>query len=207
MLKSLKQLKFKDQNNGQLLSDRMEAFSDAVMAIIITITIVEFRIPSGSSFSSLKPLIPVLITYLVSFQTIGTYWNNHHHLLHTTKRISASSMWLNLNLLFWISLIPFATNWLGQNNGSTAPTVIYAAILLMCALSYTALQYDIVSHSDKKEELFKELIKSKKSLVSLTSYALAVIVAFINPFLSYILIIFVSLIWFIPDKRVEKFIS
>ncbi|HSX25064.1 MAG TPA: TMEM175 family protein [Candidatus Andersenbacteria bacterium] len=191
-------------NHNDLPPARLEAFSDGVMAIIITITVLELKVPTGVNFHDLQPLIPLFIAYAISFQTIGTYWNNHHHLLRATKHVSAGIMWANINLLFWLSLIPFGTGWLGANHGGTAPTVVYAAILLLSALSYTVLQSLVVNHSDNREELIAELNKSRKGFISLICYILAVIAGFYVPVVSDVLILIVSLMWFIPDKRVEK---
>jgi uncharacterized membrane protein len=188
----------------ELSTSRLEAFSDAVMAIIITISVLAFRIPEGASLSSLLPLVPVFFTYLVSFQTIGTYWNNHHHLLRATKHVSASMMWANLHLLFWLSIIPFATGWLGENHSAPTPTAFYAGVLLCAAFAYLLLQEAVIFHSEKRVQLRKELFKQKKGLVSLTCYALAIPLAFVSPIISDILIVAVSLMWFIPDRRIER---
>lgn len=176
------------------------------MAIIITITVLSIKVPEGAMLAALRPLLPLFITYAISFQTVGTYWNNHHHLLQATSHVSAGMMWANLNLLFWLSLIPFTTGWLGANHGGTAPTALYAAVLLMCGLAYSLLQWSVVKHAQKREQLAGELIKSQKGTVSLAFYLLAVAFAFINPMISDALIILVAIMWFIPDKRIEKFI-
>ncbi len=191
-------------NHNDLPPARLVAFSDGVLAIIITITVLELKLPSGAHFKDLQSLIPLFIAYAISFQTIGTYWNNHHHLLRATKHVSAGIMWANINLLFWLSLIPFSTGWLGANHGGTAPTVLYASILLLCAISYAILQSLVVNHSSHKKELVQELNKSKKGRISLFCYALAVVTGFYNPIISDALIVIVSLMWFIPDQRVEK---
>lgn len=193
-------------SHNNLTPARLEAFSDGVMAIIITITVLELKVPFDDGFSALKPLIPLFITYLVSFQTIGTYWNNHHHLLKVSKHISAGIMWSNLNLLFWLSLIPFGAGWLGENHGSKAGTVLYSAILLMCAISYSALQWQVLKHSENREQLIKEFNKSPKGVISLIFYSLAVLTGFYQPIVSDVLIILVSLMWFIPDRRIEKYL-
>lgn len=193
-------------SHNNLSPARLEAFSDGVIAIIITITVLEFKIPHGESFHNLKPLIPLFFAYAVSFQNIGTYWNNHHHLIKITKHISAGIMWANLNLLFWLSLIPFSTGWLGENHGGKAPTVLFATILLLCALSYMILQSQIINHSEQKENLINELNKSKKGRISLIFYILAVVFGFYNPIISDIFIVLVSLMWLIPDKRIEKYL-
>lgn len=194
------------EDHTKITTSRLEAFSDGVLAIIITITVLELKIPEGVSFSALKPLFPLLLAYAISFQTVGTYWNNHHHLLNATDHVSAGMMWANLHLLFWLSLIPFTTGWLGANHGGHVPTALYAAVLLMCSIAYTILQYTVVIHSANRHELMAELRKSRKGLISLVSYALAVSLAFYNPMVSDLLIVFVAIIWFIPDRRIEKYI-
>lgn len=188
----------------ELSTSRLEAFSDAVVAIIITISVLELKIPVGASLSSLFPLLPVFFTYLVSFQTIGTYWNNHHHLLRATKHVSASIMWANLHLLFWLSIIPLATGWLGANHNAPTPTAFYAGVLLCSALAYLFLQEAVIFHSEKRVEIRKELYKQKKGLISLICYLLAIPLAFVSPVISDILIVAVSLMWFIPDRRIER---
>jgi uncharacterized membrane protein len=195
-----------EDSHNKISTTRLEAFSDGVFAVIITITVLALKVPQGAQLSDLKPLLPLFITYAISFQTVGTYWNNHHHLLQATKHVSAGIMWSNLNLLFWLSLIPFTTGWLGENHGGNLPTALYASVLLFCSLAYTLLQWAVIKHSEKREGLITELSKSKKGLISLMSYVLAVAFAFFVPPVSDVLIILVALIWFIPDKRIEKFI-
>ena len=190
-----------------LTRGRLEAFSDGVFAIIITITVLEFKVPSGGDLLALKPLIPLLVAYAISFQGIGTYWNNHHNLLRTTKHISADVMWANLNLLFWLSFIPFTTGWVGANHGGSWPTALYAAILFAAGVSYTVLQYTVVRHADHQTEIMAVLKNSKKGIFSLSCYCLAVLTAFVNPIISDVLIFLVAIIWFIPDRRIAKFIN
>lgn len=191
-------------NHNGLSPARLEAFSDAVIAIIITITVLEFHIPEEYTFSALQPLIPLFIAYAISFHTIGTYWNNHHHLLRATKHISAGIMWANINLLFWLSLIPFCTGWLGKNHTEPVPTIVYSTVLLLCALSYTLLQTKVIEHASKREKLENELRSSRKGIISLACYAGAVVAGFFYPLVSDILILFVLVLWFIPDQRIEK---
>ena len=183
---------------------RLEAFSDSVMAVIITITILSFKIPSAPVLASLQSIFPLFIVYLISFQNVGAYWNNHHHLMLTTDHVSASIMWANLNLLFWLSFIPITTEWLGGNYGEHLPTALYAFILLMSAISYTLLQWRVLKHSENKESLIREFREKPKGVVTLVLYIIAVGMAFYIPFVSDILILFVSVLWFIPDTRVEK---
>ena len=195
-----------NDNHTKLSPARVEAFSDGVMAIIITISVLELKVPTGVTVAVLRPLLPLFFTYAISFETIGTYWNNHHHLLQVTKHVSAGIMWANLHLLFWLSLIPFATGWLGENHGGHLPTVLYSAILFFCACAYSLLQWQVISHAENREELSIVFHKSKKGLISLLSYALAVVFGFFTPVVSYILIILVAILWFIPDRRIEKFL-
>ncbi len=195
-----------DTNHAKLSSARLEAFSDAVMAIIITITVLELRVPEGHDLTALRPLLPLFITYAISFQTIGTYWNNHHHLLRAADHVSSSIMWANLNLLFWLSLIPLGSGWLGENHGGKLPTALYAGILLMCAIAYSLLQRSVIKHSQKRPQLVAELTKHPKGVISLVIYAAAVVLAFVNPIISDVLIVLVALFWFVPDRRIEKYL-
>jgi uncharacterized membrane protein len=181
---------------------RLEAFSDGVMAIIITITVLELKVPLSAGISELHTQWPLFLAYVVSFQGIGTYWNNHHHLLHATKHVSPSIMWANLHLLFWLSLIPFTTGWLGEFFWTAWPTAAYSAVLLFSAIAYTILQFRVLKHSDDREELLKRITSSNKGLISLGSYAAAIAFAFISPAVSYVLIVLVAAMWFIPDRRI-----
>lgn len=179
---------------------RLEAFSDGVIAIIITIMVLEIKVPHGVDLQALRPLLPVFLSYLLSFIYIGIFWINHHHLLHATKQINAKIMWTNLALLFWLSLIPFSTNWLGENHGSAWPTAVYGFILLMAGLSYLTLQTFIIDTQGRDSPLCKADLKGK---ISLSSYALAILFAFVNQWISDALFIMVALMWFIPDRRLE----
>lgn len=193
-------------HHNNLSPARLEAFSDGVLAIIITITVLELRVPVGSSFRVLTPLFPLFITYLISFQTVGTYWNNHHHLLRLTKHVSAGIMWANLNLLFWLSLIPFTTGWLGVNHGSSGPTVLYSVVLLLCALSYFLLQSQVLRHTENREALYAEFNRNPKGIASMACYTIAVAAGFFYPVVSDVFIFLVAVMWFIPDRRIEKFL-
>lgn len=175
---------------------RLETFSDGVLAIIITIMVLELKVPHGAEITDLKPLIPTFLAYILSFQVIGTYWNNHHHLLHTTKTVTSKIMWANLHLLFWISLIPFFTSWLGEHHTESWPTAMYGILLLLTAFSYAILQKTIVTDPSK-------LGSDLKGKISLGCYSLAVLLAFVNPIFSDFLYLLVALIWFIPDRRLH----
>jgi len=184
--------------------NRLEAFSDGVLAIIITIMVLEFKVPKGFSCDDIKPLLPKLLAYLLSFIYIGIYWNNHHHLFHAVKRINGKIMWANLHLLFWLSLIPFVTAWAGENNFAALPMMLYGVILLCNAVAYFIMQTVIVSHHGKESELAKALGSDLKGKGSLVLYASAILLANYYPVVSGCLYILVALIWLIPDKRIEK---
>lgn len=194
----------KNDKYHKLSTSRLEAFSDGVLAIIITITVLELKTPHIDSFEAIIDLIPLFISYLVSFQTIGTYWNNHHHLIQATKHVSPGIMWANLHLLFWLSLIPFSTGWIGDNHTSPIPTAFYAFILLACAIAYTILQQTVINHAENSHALKEEIKRSWKGKITLLSYLISIPFAFVNPIISDVMIIAVSVIWFIPDRRIEK---
>jgi uncharacterized membrane protein len=184
---------------------RLEAFSDGVIAIIITIMVLELKIPEGAEWKNLKPLIPVFLTYALSFLLIAIYWNNHHHLLHVAKRISAGIMWANANLLFWLSLVPFATGWMGTNHYEPLPVAVYAALLALCGISYTILQSTIAACHKGDVEL-KEFMESQshKGIISLVAYIAAIPLAYMNTLFSGAIFVFVAVYWLIPDKKSEQ---
>jgi len=182
---------------------RLEAFSDGVIAIIITIMVLELKVPHDSDLASLRPLLPVVLSYLLSYVFIGIYWNNHHHLLHAAKSVTASIMWANLHLLFWLSLIPFVTAWWGERQG-TWPTAFYGIVLFMAAVAYTILQRLIVTHHGKDSVLASAVGTDLKGKISVASYALAIGLSFVNQWVAMALYVFVALIWLIPDRRIES---
>jgi uncharacterized membrane protein len=185
--------------------NRIEAFSDGVLAIIITIMVLEFKIPHSSDWIELKKLIPVFVSYLMSFINIGIYWGNHHHLLQSVKRVNGSIIWANLNLLFWLSLIPFATGWMGENNFASNTVAIYAINLLFCGGSYTILKKVVEKNAHNKEQLKIAFQKSaKKELVSVVSYIISIPLAFYYPLISGSIFLLVALVWIIPDKKIEE---
>jgi uncharacterized membrane protein len=186
---------------------RIEAFSDGVMAIIITIMILEIKAPESSTIASLLPLIPVFLSYVLSFIYVGIYWNNHHHMFQAVKKIDGSVLWFNTMLLFWLSLIPFATSWIGGQSFSTIPIACYGFILLMCAISYTLLQNKIIKLEGNDSILHHAVEKDKKGKTSLICYISAIPLAFVSPIISGILYIFVALMWIVPDKRIENQIN
>lgn len=188
--------------------NRLEAFSDGVIAIIITIMVLELKTPHSADWSALKELIPVFLSYVLSFIYISIYWNNHHHLLHATKSISVGIMWANLNLLFWLSLLPFATSWMGENHFERNPVILYTAILMICGIAFAILQFIISSCHKTDLQIKQALEKTKiKGYISVVGYALAIPLAFVHPYISCIIVILVAISWIIPDKGIEKALS
>ena len=183
---------------------RMEAFSDGVIAILITIMVLELKIPHGADFESLRPILPVFLTYVLSFLYIGIYWNNHHHLLQATKQINGKILWANLHLLFWLSLISFATGWMGENHFAPLPTAVYGIILLAAAIAYFILQNMIIAQNP---QLRKAIGKDFKGKISPFIYVVAIALAFVNNWISNALYVFVALMWLIPDRRIESKIT
>ena len=190
--------------NPAIPKNRLEAFSDGVLAIIITIMVLELRAPRGTDLHALKPLVPVLLTYVLSFVYIAIYWSNHHHLLCAAKFINGKIMWANLLLLFWISLVPFATAWLGESHDASWPTAVYGIVLLMAGLSYILMQTCLVQSHGKNSSLAQALGKDWKGKISLMTYAVAILLAFVNPWISDTLYLGVALMWLSPDSRLEK---
>ena len=185
--------------------NRLEAFSDGVIAIIITIMVLEFKLPQGVQLADLLVLWPVFLSYTMSFVNVGIYWNNHHHLLHAAKKINGGILWANLNLLFWLSLMPFATAWMGENSFATMPVVVYCLDLCLCALAYIVLQAKIVRLEGPQSALREALGSDIKGKISLASYVLAIPLALLGaPGLAGVLVALVACIWFIPDRRIEK---
>lgn len=182
---------------------RLEAFSDGVIAIIITIMVLEMKVPHGETVDALLPLFPVFLTYILSFVYVGIYWNNHHHMLHTVKRVSGSVLWANLHLLFWLSLFPFATGWLGENHFAALPSALYGMVLLMAACSYFILQHAIISSEGEKSLLKAAVGQDRKGKASLVLYVIAVIVAFWLAWVAQLIYIAVAIMWLIPDRRIE----
>ncbi len=188
--------------------NRLEAFSDGVIAIIITIMVLELKTPEGVNWSAIRPMGPVFMSYILSFIFIGIYWNNHHHLLHLVKHISAGIMWANLNLLFWLSLVPFATAWMGENHNESFPVALYAILLDLCGLAYTILQITIERCHKNDTDLIGIMQRQRgKGMASLFLYTAAIPLAFVNTAISAIIFVFVAIIWFIPDKKIERIYS
>ncbi len=184
---------------------RLEAFSDGVLAIIITIMVLEIKVPHGTDWITLKPLLPVFFSYVISFLLVGIYWGNHHHLLHTIRTVNSGIMLANLNLLFWLSLLPVATGWMGENHFAPNTIVLYAVITILCGLAYAILQNLILKSTSHESPLQTAIRKqTPKVIVSVVSSLLAIPAAFVNPLISGVLFLVQSLIWLIPDKNVEQ---
>jgi TMEM175 potassium channel family protein len=173
---------------------RLEAFSDGVFAIVITIMVLELKVPHGSDFAALRPLLPVFLTYVLSFVYLAIYWNNHHHLLHTVQRVNGPILWANVHLLFWLSLVPFVTGWMGENHFASLPTALYGCVLLMAAVAYLFLQRAIIAEHGR----------DSKGKLSIAFYAAAVGLSFVNQWFADCLYALVALMWFIPDRRIER---
>jgi len=186
---------------------RLEAFSDGVLAIIITIMVLELKVPHGAALNDLWPVLPVFLSYVLSFVYLGIYWNNHHHMLHVTSRVSGSILWANLHLLFWLSLVPFVTGWMGENNFAPAPTAMYGLILLLAAIAYFVLQRTIIADQGENSVLAKAVGSDVKGKLSPVLYAIAIPAAFVHQWISGGLYVLVALIWLIPDRRIERAVA
>ncbi len=184
--------------------NRLEAFSDGVLAIIITIMVLELKVPHGADIEALAPLFSVFLSYVLSFVYLGIYWNNHHHMLHTCDKVTGSMLWANLHLLFWLSLIPFATGWMGENHFASAPSAIYGVVLLMAAIAYWILQQLIIA-SQGRDSLLKKAVRGDwKGKLSPVLYAIAIASAFLSQWISIGIYVLVALIWLVPDRRIER---
>jgi uncharacterized membrane protein len=184
--------------------NRLEAFSDGVLAIIITIMVLELKIPHGGDLSALQPLLPVFCSYVLSFVYVGIYWNNHHHMFHATKQVNGAILWANLHLLFWLSLFPFTTGWMGENHVAPVPTAVYGGVLLMAGVAYYILQRTIISHQGKNSLLATAIGRDWQGKLSPVIYLTAIPLAFVSPWISMSLYAAVALIWLIPDRRIER---
>ena len=186
---------------------RLEAFSDGVIAIIITIMVLELKVPGGahgSDIKSLVPLAPVFISYLLSFIYVGIYWNNHHHTLQAAGSVNGAILWANMHLLFWLSLVPFVTGWMGENNFARWPVTCYGIVLIMDAIAYSILIAVLIRHQGRGSLLAKAVGKDRKGNISILIYAIAIAISFVNSFTAFLLYILVACIWLIPDRRIEK---
>ena len=183
---------------------RLEAFSDGVIAIIITIMVLELKVPHGESIDVLEPLIPVFLCYVLSFVYVGIYWNNHHHMLHTCHKVTGPMLWANLHLLFWLSLFPFVTGWMGENHFAAAPSAVYGVVLLMAAVAYWILQQIIIVSQGRESLLKKAVGNDWKGKLSPVIYVIAIPTAFWSQWIAQGLYVLVALIWLVPDRRIEN---
>jgi TMEM175 potassium channel family protein len=184
--------------------NRLEAFSDGVLAIIITIMVLELKPPAGVEFANLKPLLPVFLSYVLSFIYLGIYWNNHHHMFHATKHVTGGILWANLHLLFWLSLFPFTTGWIGENHLAPMPTAVYGFVLLMAAIAWYILQRLIIASQGRDSLLAAAIGRDWKGKISPVLYLAAIPLAFVSPWISSGLYVFVACMWLVPDRRIER---
>lgn len=182
---------------------RLEAFSDGVIAIIITIMVLELKVPHGADLAALEPLVPVFLSYVLSFVYVGIYWNNHHHMLHASTVVNGTVLWANLHLMFWLSLVPFATGWMGENHFAPLPVALYAATLFLSSVAYFILEHMLISCNPKDRVLAKAIGKDRKGMASMVLYLLAVPLAFVAVWASFALLVMVAILWFLPDRRIE----
>ena len=186
---------------------RLEAFSDGVIAIIITIMVLEMKVPHGDGFGELVPVLPVFLSYVLSFVYVGIYWNNHHHMLHACSRVSGAILWANLHLLFWLSLFPFATGWMGENHFTAVPTALYGVVLLMAAIAYYLLELAIIRVQGPDSLLRKAVGRDWKGKLSPVLYVVAIAATLWSPWVAEAIYVSVALIWLIPDRRIERVFS
>jgi uncharacterized membrane protein len=183
---------------------RLEAFSDGVIAIIITIMVLELKVPHGTELAALEPLLPVLVSYVLSFVYVGIYWNNHHHLLHAVHKVDGRVMWANLHLLFWLSLFPFVTGWMGENHFEAVPVALYGVVALMAAVAYTILIRVLIAAHGKDSKLAEAIGSDVKGHVSLALYVVGIGVSFVESYAGFALYALVAAIWFVPDRRIAR---
>jgi uncharacterized membrane protein len=183
---------------------RLEAFSDGVIAIIITVMVLELKVPHGSALGDLRGSVPTLLAYALSYVYVGIYWNNHHHMLHATRGVNGTVLWANLHLLFWLSLVPFVTAWLGEHRAATWPVVIYGFVLFMAGFAYSLLRVAIIAHDGRDSLVAQTVGTDTKGLLSLVSYLTAIGAAFIRPWIAEVLYVVVAAMWFVPDRRIER---
>jgi uncharacterized membrane protein len=186
---------------------RLEAFSDGVLAILITIMVLELHVPHGGTIAALRPILPILLSYVLSFVYIGIYWNNHHHLLHATRQVRGSVLWANLHLLFWLSLLPFATGWMGASGFAPDPTAVYGMILMMSGIAYWILVQRIIAGEGENSLVRKAVGKDRKGFISVVMYAVAIPCSFVAHWVAHSIYILVALIWLVPDRRIERILA
>jgi uncharacterized membrane protein len=187
-----------------MTNERINAFSDGVIAIIITIMVLELKVPHGSDLAALSALLPVFLTYVLSFIVIGIYWNNHHHMFYLTDRVTGGVLWANLHLLFWLSLMPFVTGWMGENHFAPLPTALYGLVLMMAGIAYYILSQSIIRSQGTGSKLKAAVGNDAKGLISVVLYLLAIPLAFVNQLISDAIYVFVALWWLVPDRRIEQ---
>jgi uncharacterized membrane protein len=183
---------------------RLEAFSDGVLAVIITVMVLEMKSPQGTDLAALKPVVPVFLTYVLSFVYVGIYWNNHHHLLHATQRVNGVTLWANLHLLFWLSLVPFTTAWMGQNHFATWPVAVYGMVLLLAATAYFILAKTLIKLHGRNSTLATSLGRDRKGKISIAIYAVGIPLAFVKAWVAGACYVIVAIIWLVPDRRIER---
>lgn len=186
---------------------RLAGFSDGMLAIVITVMVLELKVPHGAEFAALKPLLPTFLTYVLSFVYLGMYWNNHHHLFHCAQRVTGVILWANLHLLFWLSLFPFATGWMGENHWATLPTAAYGLVLLMAAIAYYILQQAIIANQGPGSLLALAIGSDWKGKLSPLLYLVAIPSSFASPWIANAIYVFVALLWLIPDRRIERVVT
>jgi uncharacterized membrane protein len=187
-----------------MVKDRVEAFSDGVIAIIITIMVLELKVPHGVELADLRPVLPVFLSYVLSFIYVGIYWNNHHHMLQSVESVNGSILWANLHLLFWLSTVPFVTSWMGEHPLATAPVALYGVVLFMAAIAYTLLTILLIRHEGPDSALAKAVGRDVKGKASLILYAIGIAAAFFQPVVALALYVTVAATWVVPDRRVER---
>ena len=183
---------------------RLEAFSDGVIAILITIMVLELKVPHGTGLDALRPLVPVFLSYVLSFVYLGIYWNNHHHMFQAAERVSGSILWANLHLLFWLSLVPFATGWMGENGVAPLPVASYGGILFMAGVAYYVLARRLAAHHGRDSKLARAVGRDSKGLMSLVIYAAAILLSFLSTWIAIALYVTVAMMWIVPDRRIER---
>ena len=186
---------------------RLEAFSDGVIAILITIMVLELKVPQGATLYGLREVVPSLLAYVLSFVLLGIYWSNHHHLIHLVDRVTGGVLWANLHLLFWLSLVPFVTAWMGANHYSAGPTALYGVVMVLASIAYTTLEYAIIAAQGPDSRLARAVGSNRKGVTSLVLYVLAIPIAFVQPLISDALFVIVALVWLVPDRRIERVIA
>ena len=182
---------------------RLESFTDGVIAILITIMVLELHVPVGVELAALKPVLPVFLTYLLSFVFLGIYWNNHHHMFQLTDRVSGGILWANMHLLFWLSLIPFVTGWMGENHFAAVPTAVYGVVLMLAGVAYFVLEQRIIAHQGAASKLRAAVGNDTKGIISVLLYAIAIPLAFVHQLISDVIYVIVALMWLVPDRRIE----